>query len=441
MKNHEKISTARLLSILLLGVFTTIAINCTSPDHRKNNAFKIEKIFSLPARVLTVDKNLVIIKIKKPDLFEGSVKLAYSLAKTIIANSYLIEGKTTNLNQHRAKITRVSGNNIHLKIQDPKHPFLPGQKTRVSLERKTIAIKDFEVIVGRNKKVAKYVQEDITTALVNSGQFNVVERLKLKTVIEELELSQTGAIDPDKAKKAGKLLSADVILTGTFASTGKKWNVNLRMINTETGMITAAFNKTDFLHDFKAESYRETGNIEGRFENKNSLADGWITGKKIGLITGKGGFQKIFIEKKQGANGTHRCIAMKFKLGSERVFNKGFIRARIRNRLKRDLNKYTGIIFHIKASQDITVRFHLSDSQKDNKNEETWFRNISATKNWQKIKFSFNSLSLIKRLARKYGTNEILDLSNIEKMEWKVVEVNVERGTKGTIWVDEVSFY
>ena len=53
----------------------------------------------------------------------------------------------------------------------------------------------------------------ITTALVNSSQFNVVERMKLKSVLEELKLNQAGLIDSKSAQRIGRLLGADSVRT------------------------------------------------------------------------------------------------------------------------------------------------------------------------------------------------------------------------------------
>ena len=389
--------------------------------------------------MLTVEENLITIRVEKPTLFEGDVKLALQLAQGIIENSYLLEGKETNLNQSRARVIRIIGNDILLEILEKAHSFTPGEKVRIFLEKKIIAIKDFEVIMGRNKEVAKYVQEDVTTALVNSGQFNVVERLKLKSVLEELELSQTGAIDFKNAKQVGKLLGADIILTGTLAATGEQWNVNLRMVNTETGLITVAINKVALLHELKAESFRNIENIDGKFEDTTSGLAGWIIGTKFERRTGKGGFQKVYIDGKQGAKGTKGCIAMQFKLGSERIERN--IQTRIRNRLKRDLSNYSGIKFYIKASKDITVDFHLTDGEKGSAQEENWYRLIPVTRDWKEIRIPFNSLSLHRGQAKKLGTNQILELKYIEKIEWLADEKNVELRTEGIIWLDEILFY
>jgi len=399
----------------------------------------MKTVFFLPAEVINVQGNIVTIKVEKPALFEGEVKLALQLAQEIIEKTYLLEGQKTKANQSRVEVTRIIRDDILLKVLEKSHNFKTGDEVQIFLDRKIIAIKDFEVIMGRNKEVGKYVQEDITTALVNSGQFNVVERLKLQSVLDELKLTQLGLTDPEGAKEVGKLLGANVILTGTLAATGDEWNVNLRLINTESGLITSAFNKKGPLHELKTESYRETGNISGNFEDESKLV-GWFIGEQFNKQIGRKGYQEVYIDQNQGANGTSKSLAMKFRLGTDKVVPKT-IHAKMHNRLKRDLSNYSGIRFFMKADRNLTASFQLGDSEEDSPEEEIWYRNVSVGKDWKEVRIPFNTLSLHKRRALKFGSNQILQLHYIERIDWVVHEHSVSRGTEGTIWLDEVTFY
>lgn len=170
---------------------------------------------------------------------------------------------------------------------------------------------------------------------------------------------------------------------------------------------------------------------------------GWVVGNKLNREIGKGGVQKVYIDEKQGANGTKKSLAMDFKLGSERTerFKGRPIQAGIRNQLKRDLSHYSGIKFYMKASKDLTVTFVMNDLQKDAFQEESWFRNIFLGKEWREFRVAFGSLSIERGKAKKRATDQILDLRSIERINWVVVEMGVEQGTEGTIWLDEVTFY
>jgi len=430
----------KLVHLFLFCLIFMLLLSCRPPAEKgvvQQPAMKT--VFYLPGEVINVQGNMVTIKVEKPVLFEGEVKLALQLAQEVIEKTYLLEGQKTNVGQSRVEVTRIIGNDILLKVLEKSHSFQAGDEVQVFLDRKIIAIKDFEVIMGRNKEVGKYVQEDITTALVNSGQFNVVERLKLQSVLDELKLTQLGLTDPEGAKEVGKLLGADVILTGTLAATGEEWNVNLRLINTESGLITSAFNKRGSLHEITTESYRKIGNISGNFEDESKLV-GWFIGELFNKYTGRQGYQEVYIDQNQGANGTSKSMAMKFRLGRDKVVSKT-IHAKMHNRLKRDLSKYSGIRFFMKADQNLTVTFQLGDSEKDSLEEEIWYRNVSVAKDWKEVRIPFNTLSLHKRRALKFGSNQILQLHYIERIDWVVHEHSVPRGTDGIIWLDEVTFY
>ena len=430
--------------ITLVCATLMLLISCqAASEKRVVQEPTMKSVFYLPAEVTEVQQNSVTLRVEKPPLFEKEAKLALQLAQELIEKTYLLEGQKTRVDQSRAEVVRVIGNDILLQILDKSHSFKPGDRVQILLAKKIIAIKDFEVIMGQNKEVAKYVQEDLTTALVNSGQFNVVERSKLKSVLDELQLAQTGLVDPASVKQVGKLLGADIILTGTLAPTGDEWNVNLRVINTETGLIAAALNKKGRLHELKPEAFREMKNIDGSFEDKTSDMAGWILGEFKGGRAGAGGYQIVYIDETQGAAGTQKSLALDFKLGSKRVekFKNQPIHAGITNRLKRDLTNYSGIKFYMKADRDLTVWLQVSDSEEGSDYEENWFHTISVTKDWKETSIPFNSLSIQKKRAKEQGTNQILQLNYIERITWLVHERSFGRGEGAKIWLDQVTFY
>ena len=194
----------------------------------------------------------------------------------------------------------------------------------------------------------------------------------------------------------------------------------------------------------KPVSYREEKDIDGSFEGEIINMNEWNFGELFQQRTGKGGFQKIYIDKGQGAKSTYRCLVMYFKLGSTRT--KQLKRPRLPiaflvNRLKRDLSGYTGIEFHIRATKDLNIVFGLADSETGDRGEERWIRILSVTTEWEKMRIPFNSLSLAKNRALRQGTNQVLELNNIAAVYWVAHGRNVPIGTEGTIYLDEISFY
>ncbi len=425
-------------------IWTILWIGCTAPQVRKEEEPIKRSAFSLPGEVLKVEGDVITLRIEKPAPLKADTKLAVALAQGVIDTCYLLEGKEILLNQTRLRVIRVAGSEVQVKPLE-KTPFKPGDRVNLPLEKKVIAIKDFEVVVGSSRDAAKFIQEDITSLLVDSGQFSVVERAKLGTLLEEIQLGQTGAIDPATIQKAGKLLGAEVILTGTLAASGEQWNVNLRLVNTETGLITAAIHKLGPLHEFTGETLREYTNIDGSFESGNPTEAGWRMGRTLEAWTGVGGYQRVYLDTKEGANGTKQSLAMAFRLGSKRTpeWQNMWIFAVMRNQIRRELAGFKGLKFFVKGSDDFTFRLSLYLTSKLQKETVTrnWGTEFPVTKEWREIRIPFSSLSPGRGPKAQQQINLPFDLRNVQQVEWGAYELFVEKGTEGVFWLDEVSFY
>jgi TolB-like protein len=90
----------------------------------------------------------------------------------------------------------------------------------------------------------------LITELTKVKAFRVVERERLNDVLAELKLSQTGVIEQSTAQKIGKLLGAQTLLLGSFMNSfGAKIRVDLRIVETETGLTLKAEEVTGDLDD------------------------------------------------------------------------------------------------------------------------------------------------------------------------------------------------
>lgn len=121
-----------------------------------------------------------------------------------------------------------------------------------------VAIMDFE-----NKsqhggwRLGQGASDILTTELVKTGKFNVMERDRLAAIIKEQNLGASGRIDPSTAARIGKIIGVEYIITGAITeygqsrasgggrgvNIGKKGyhaTVDIRMINAATGEIVFA---------------------------------------------------------------------------------------------------------------------------------------------------------------------------------------------------------
>ena len=166
------------------------------------------------------------------------------------------------------------GNQV-IVVFDKPQAYPIGSSVKLKIPKKTIAIVDFEVIRGNVQEAGRVTLEGLTSALIESGHFTVVERTKLKTIIAELELSLSGLTKETPEKVMGKLIMADLILTGTLADMGDKWDINLRLVNVRTGQAMAAIAMRTAL--FKPTELRDAGPLNEDFK-EDTLDASWRLG-------------------------------------------------------------------------------------------------------------------------------------------------------------------
>lgn len=111
-----------------------------------------------------------------------------------------------------------------------KSSLFPGRK---------IVVYEFQDISGRLKEEGKLVAERLTTKLVRTGEFEVIERSRLEGVFQEIKLSASGVIDEKTAVEIGKILGADVVVSGSLARVNTGLEINARAINVSSGRIIA----------------------------------------------------------------------------------------------------------------------------------------------------------------------------------------------------------
>lgn len=103
-----------------------------------------------------------------------------------------------------------------------------------------LAVLDFSLLDGTVSAFGRLVGEDLVTKLFLTRKVRVVERSLLEKAVAELKLNLSGLVDPDRAKRLGKQVGADVIVTGTITDLKTTVKINARMIEVETGDILAA---------------------------------------------------------------------------------------------------------------------------------------------------------------------------------------------------------
>lgn len=119
--------------------------------------------------------------------------------------------------------------------------LLPVSSQVFAQEQETIriAVADFE-ISGQKfdiPDIEKVVTEWLTTFLVQTGAFEVVERQRLQQVLEEQKLGQTGILDETSAAQVGEILGVNVLVTGTLIGFEDTLEVTARMIDSTNAVL------------------------------------------------------------------------------------------------------------------------------------------------------------------------------------------------------------
>lgn len=116
--------------------------------------------------------------------------------------------------------------------------------------KKVLAVLDFEGNERLAGKVDLKMSDMLTTSIVKSGRFDVVERNKINRALSEQDLGMSGVIDEASAAAVGKLLGAEYVVFGSITSATRKdvdkfgymlvvieVGVDVRAVNTTTGKI------------------------------------------------------------------------------------------------------------------------------------------------------------------------------------------------------------
>jgi TolB-like protein len=117
---------------------------------------------------------------------------------------------------------------------------LASQISARAVQKKKIAVLPFRELDGRATVLGTYLAEELITDLFNLGGPEIVERAMVDRLLGEIKLGQTGLVDPETAKKIGKLSGVDAVVTGTITDLKSYIAINCRLIDTQTGTIFAA---------------------------------------------------------------------------------------------------------------------------------------------------------------------------------------------------------
>lgn len=90
------------------------------------------------------------------------------------------------------------------------------------------------------KAVAKILEQNLTLSVSRSRWFKLVDRGNLGTVLRELALQQSGAVDESKVSETGRLLGAKLLIASGVVRREHRYELFLKLLRVETGEVLSA---------------------------------------------------------------------------------------------------------------------------------------------------------------------------------------------------------
>ena len=92
---------------------------------------------------------------------------------------------------------------------------------------KTLAMGDIEYVKDDDSLISKDIQAYITTSIIQSEKFELVDRNNLESIISEQILSSSGLINQESAIIIGEIIGTGVLITGRLSQNSYSENVKV----------------------------------------------------------------------------------------------------------------------------------------------------------------------------------------------------------------------
>ncbi|MDR2234340.1 MAG: CsgG/HfaB family protein [Tannerella sp.] len=95
-----------------------------------------------------------------------------------------------------------------------------------------------------DKTLLEIVREEISSAVVNTEGYTVLERQLLNKVMEENEFQASGLVSDTQVSNIGRLMGADYVFVSTVSILGNNYYISCKMIEVATARIDKQFTGT-----------------------------------------------------------------------------------------------------------------------------------------------------------------------------------------------------
>lgn len=148
----------------------------------------------------------------------------------------------------------------------------------------TMAVIDFKDQTGmkNGESLARTVTDALTASLTESRVIQLVERSRIKKIVEEQALSLTGLIDTQEVSEVGKMLAAHYLVIGSISRYENDWFAASRLLEVKTGrIITAKMIEADGLSELIKKIKKTARNITKKVELEKAGEKTVVLGFKL----------------------------------------------------------------------------------------------------------------------------------------------------------------
>jgi TolB-like protein len=104
--------------------------------------------------------------------------------------------------------------------------------------KKSVAVVDFADLQGNVTELGRFLSEEFSVALSESGKrFEVMDRAHLNSILKEQKFSLSGLVDPKTVQKIGALAGVECLVTGTLTPFGDSIRIAVKVLDTSTARV------------------------------------------------------------------------------------------------------------------------------------------------------------------------------------------------------------
>jgi hypothetical protein len=92
-------------------------------------------------------------------------------------------------------------------------------------------------VSSKDIDMAAFAMDELEFQLVDSGRFTIVDRKTLEAVRTEQKFQITGDVDDNSAVSIGKMLGANIVITGAITGSGSTQRLTLKALDVQTAKI------------------------------------------------------------------------------------------------------------------------------------------------------------------------------------------------------------